>query len=518
MEAPMRWKFSSGSERKAEERVAAKLRAASKFYRFLFEVRGELFDDEFQDTLIAAYDPRGQEPCPPALLAMVNLLQRYRGCGDRDAVDAAENDRRWQLVLGVLGSDEAPFGQGSLVRFRERMAAHDLDKKLVARTIEIAKRTKKFGWKNLKVALDSSPLEGAGRVEDTWNLIGHAMAKVIGVVAKTAGLDARVVVEGAGLTLLDGPSLKAALDIDWSDPDERHEALQRVIAEAELLEAWVRGQLKDEAQKPPVSDALTLLRRVVEQDIEPDPDGGGDRIRDGVAEDRVISVGDPEMRHGRKSKSKTIKGYKRHIVIANGFILGTAVEPANRREHEPTGRLLDDARRHGRIASAHFDRGYLAAPEIASLRNDGVAIHSRAWRGTKPGLFGKDHFQICLAAGVIACPAGKIANIGKSGCASFREDDCRRCSLKQHCTDAKRRSVHVHENEALLIELRAAQASPEGRAAYRERTAVEHRLARVDVVQGKRARYRGVRKNELDVNRAVAVVNLQEIARLRRAA
>lgn len=58
----------------------------------------------------------------------------------------------------------------------------------------------------------------------------------------------------------------------------------------------------------------------------------------------------------------------------------------------------------------------------------------------------------------------------------------------------------------------------EGRAAYRERTVVEHRLARVDVVQGKRARYEGVRKNEIDVNRAVAVVNLQEIARLRCAA
>jgi hypothetical protein len=47
---------------------------------------------------------------------------------------------------------------------------------------------------------------------------------------------------------------------------------------------------------------------------------------------------------------------------------------------------------------------------------------------------------------------------------------------------------------------------------------VEHKLARVDAIQGQRARYKGVRKNELDLNRAVAVINLQEIARLRRAA
>jgi hypothetical protein len=42
------------------------------------------------------------------------------------------------------------------------------------------------------------------------------------------------------------------------------------------------------------------------------------------------------MRHGRKSKSKSINGYKRHIVIANGLVLATAVEPANVREHAPT--------------------------------------------------------------------------------------------------------------------------------------------------------------------------------------
>ncbi len=276
-----------------------------------------------------------------------------RGGRERQAVEArARHSRRRR----------SPFGQGTLVRFRTKAIEHDLDKKLVDRTVELAKRTKKYSWKHLKVALDSSPLEGAGRVDDTWNLIGRAMSKVVGAVARATGVDEAVVVEGAGLTVLEGPSIKAALDVDWGDADERHEALQRLVVEAEQLEAWVVHQLKDDATKPPVSDSLTLLRRIVEQDLEPDPDGGGDRIRDGVAEDRVISVGDPEMRHGRKSQSKTINGYKRHIVIANRIILGTAVEPANRPEHEAMPRLFDAARRQGQIVSAHFDRGYLRAP------------------------------------------------------------------------------------------------------------------------------------------------------------
>src|ERR1700690_4630128 len=157
---------------RAEEQVAGKLRKASAFYRFLWDVRDELFDREFQTELRRSYQPRGQEPCPPALLAMAMLLQRYAGLSDADAVDAAENDRRWKLVLGTLDDETSPFGQGSLVRFRMRAIANDLDRKLVDRTVELAKKTGKFGWKQLRVALDSSPLHARGGAGAPGNLTG----------------------------------------------------------------------------------------------------------------------------------------------------------------------------------------------------------------------------------------------------------------------------------------------------------------------------------------------------------
>jgi len=512
----MRWKTTSSAREKA---VADGLRRASRFFVFLWSIREELFPDAFQDELAEAYDPRGQEPCPPALMCMVNLLQRYTGLSDADTVDAAENDRRWQLVLGTLGKKKAPFGQGTLVRFRDRSVGHDLDQKLVDRTIELAKKSKKFDWRKLRVIFDSSPLEGAGRVEDTWNLIGRAMSKVVGAVAKATNVDVSTVIEKAQLTLLKGPSIKAALDFDWSDLDQRHEALQHLVGEAERLEAWVVKRLADDASKPPVSDALELLRRVVAQDLEPDPDGGGVRIRDGVAEERVISVSDPEMRHGRKSRSKTIRGFKRSIIIANRIILGGAVEPANQPEARPTGRLLEAARRHGEINAALFDRGYLPAPEVAELWKSGVEVRSRAFRTGNDGFIGKEHFKFRLDDGIAICPAGNLALISvKSRIAWFRETDCQKCPLKAQCTASRQRCVRVHENEAMLMDLRAQQATRAGRRAYRERTAVEHRLARVDAIQGSKALYRGVRKNEFDLRRTAAVANLMEIARLREAA
>jgi hypothetical protein len=65
--------------------------------------------------------------------------------------------------------------------------------------------------------------------------------------------------------------------------------------------------------------------------------------------------------------------------------------------------------------------------------------------------------------------------------------------------------VSIHLAEALLAGLRQRQQTPEGRAKLRERVAVEHALAHVGHWQGRRARYRGTRKNLFDLRR-VAVV------------
>lgn len=501
----------------AEAKVAEGLRPASRFYRFLWEVRADLFDEEFQKELSASYDPRGQEPCAPALLAMVMLLQKYDGLSDADAVDAAENDRRWQLVLGTLGEDKSPFGQGTLVRFRVRAIANDLDKKLVERTIELAKQTKRFGWKKLRVALDSSPLPGAGRVEDTWNLIGRAMSKVVHAVSVGLDLDEEQVIKQANLTVLSADSIKAALDIDWDDDEAQQEALQHLLEEATALDAWVCKRAKEQAAVPPIKGALETLRRVVEQDIEPDPSGKGHRIKEGVAEDRIVSISDPEMRHGRKSRSQLFNGYKRHVAVAHGLILGTAVKPANVAEHVATEQLLGAVANHGQVAVLDIDRGYLSSPFVADLHRDGVTVNSRPWVKTNQGRFTKYDFKINLRRGIITCPAGKQAVILEGGQTRFEEADCTRCKLKPQCTEAAFRRITVHPIEDLLIRLRRTNKTQEGREQLRKRVVVEHKLARVEAIQGQSARYRGARKNELDLNRTAAVINLLEISSLRAA-
>ncbi len=498
-----------------EQRLVRRVRRKSKFYVFLRQVRGNLFDEAFQEELGAAYKPRGQDPVPPALLAMVLLLQAYTGLSDADAVDAAEMDQRWQLVLGTLGQELAPFGQGSLSRFRARLAEHDLDRRLIERTVELAKSSGAFGWKNLKAALDSSPLRGCGRVEDSWNLIGRAMEKLVGVLANLCDVPPVVIVEDASLSILGGSSVKATLDIDWNDKKQKNEALGRVVTEANSLLKWAQTYASEVMTEPKAREAVELLERVLGQDIEPDPGSeGGVQIRKGVAADRVCSVGDPEMRHGRKSRTKAFNGYKRYVatMVEAPLILAAEARPANVPEKEAVPSLIAAAEVFGVLESLYIDRGFLAHSEITKLDRRGVKILCRPWKDqTKPGHLGKRDFSIDLRKRLVTCPAGKTARYKTPERIARFGEQCGGCPDRSRCTTSQNgRSLRVHEQESLLRKLGERSASPRGRASLRPRVGVEHRLARVGAHQTDRARYKGTRKNTLDLRRHAALANLLE--------
>ncbi|GLV54282.1 hypothetical protein KDH_11300 [Dictyobacter sp. S3.2.2.5] len=100
------------------------------------------------------------------------------------------------------------------------------------------------------------------------------------------------------------------------------------------------------------------------------------------------------------------------------------------------------------------------------------------------------------------------------GVVHFPKETCSQCPLKAQCTtSAKGHSVSIHPDEALLIEWRELQQTPQGCAQLRERVAVEHSLAHVGRWQGQRARYRGVRKNLFDLRRCAVVHHLHVLAR-----
>jgi hypothetical protein len=129
------------------------------------------------------------------------------------------------------------------VDFRERLIRNDMDRRLLERTVELARGTKAFDWrklpKDLRVAIDSSPLEGAGRVEDTVNLLGHAARNIARCAADLLGWSVEKVATAAGIPVLLESSVKKALDVEWSNPNEKAQALDTLAHQIESLEAWL---------------------------------------------------------------------------------------------------------------------------------------------------------------------------------------------------------------------------------------------------------------------------------------
>jgi hypothetical protein len=102
MPTPIHWQVPTKLSA-AEQQVAAKLHRIGKFYVFLREIRAELFDEAFEAELAAAYQPRGVAPLPPALLAMVTLLQAYDQVGDAEAVVRPRPTSAGSSPSGVSG-------------------------------------------------------------------------------------------------------------------------------------------------------------------------------------------------------------------------------------------------------------------------------------------------------------------------------------------------------------------------------------------------------------------------------
>ncbi len=308
-------------------------------------------------------------------------------------------------------------------------------------------------------------------------------------------------------------SLKAALDRDWDQVGQREEVLGLVLSVLSAVETWVQTLQQEEVQL--AQPSLKIAQQVKAQDVEMNEKGKASLIK-GVAKDRRISVEDAEMRHGRKSRSVRVDGYKRHVLhdLDTGLIRAVGITPANVPEASVTEAIsVDLERQEADLKELHIDRAYLSS-HLVRERGDDLAVYCKAWPVRTGKRFHKQAFALDWKQQLIRCPASQEMPFVPGGVVHFPKDTCAQCPLKAQCTtSAKGRSVSIHPDEALLIELRQAQQTPEGRHKLRERVAVEHTLAHVGRWQGRRARYRGVRENLFDLRRCAVVHNLHVLAR-----
>ena len=221
------------------------------------------------------------------------------------------------------------------------------------------------------------------------------------------------------------------------------------------------------------------------------------------------------MRHGRKSASRLIDGYKRHVVhdLDSALVRAVGLTAANAPEAGVTDAIMADlAEQKVVLGELHIDRAYLSSTLVRERTPD-LAIYCKAWP-VRPGPhFAKTAFTLDWERQTLRCPHDVESPFELGGIVHFPAATCAACPLRAQCTaSASGRSVTIHPDERLLQELRERQLTAQGRAQLRERVAVEHDLAHIGHWQGNRARYCGQRKNLFDLRRCAVVQNLHVIS------
>ena len=278
-------------------------------------------------------------------------------------------------------------------------------------------------------------------------------------------------------------------------------------------------------------EAAILLERLLLQDIE--RQGEGARLKQGVSPDRVVSVHDPQMRHGRKSERRRFDGHKAHLVVDPESQLITAAEvlAGNAPDHERALQLVEQAQRNAdvEVEETVGDCAYGDGKTRQLFAQDGRRLVAKVAGRRGGSQFPKEDFRIDLESMSCICPSGqetrKVVSIssgdryGAPGLPlrafRFEAAVCDVCPLRAECVRArpgKGRLVMIHPHEALLQEARAFQQS-EAFVPYRKlRQAAEHRLARLIQLGVRQARYFGRTKTLFQLLMAATVANLTLVA------
>jgi hypothetical protein len=510
---------------------------AKTFYGYLAQHRHELFRDA--DFAVLYHDKLGRPSVPPSLLCLAVLLQSYDKCSDAEARDRAAYDHRWKVALGI-GDLDKPFTKSTLQLFRAQLLLHEKARLPFERSLASARKTGFLRSQGkLRAAVDTTNILGRGAVRDTYNLIGDGIVAVARSLAKLSRKSLEEWAYEHGLNAYVGSSVKGEADIDWSSESEKEQFLTHLAADAdrviELADQACAGLSEQDSRWQRIQQASGVLRQVLLQDVEPKPDGNGAKqIHRGTSAQRICSVHDPEMRHGRKSANVRFDGHKAAVAadVETGLVIAIAVMEGSAQDDQGSLELAQEAATNTglEMEAVLGDCAYGSGENRQRFADAAIALFAKVATPVSNNFFGKDRFEIDLQTMSCRCPAGQVtthmvktgyhlnADGARVGVRSFRYSAkvCSACPLQTDCFKPSghngARLVAVNPYELFRQRARKWQASPDFDAFRRQRQVVEHRIARLVQLGVRQARYFGRRKTLFQLLMAAAVANLTLIA------
>jgi hypothetical protein len=272
------------------------------------------------------------------------------------------------------------------------------------------------------------------------------------------------------------------------------------------------------------------LVKVVADDLETD-EAGRLVVAQRVAKDRLVSFTDPQARHGRKSRSKTFKGFKISVLgeLVSGLIFSLTVTPGNEHDGRPAHRLIRRAKQlyqdlHRVLADTAYGGAELRH-RVETLEGVHLVAPPPPISANPDGKLGRDRIGIDFDAMRATCAAGVTTTTQhlKWSAAhgrhtirfSWPQETCQSCPLREECCGRKRSGhvVELHPNERELRQARAEWQDPKVRQEYRLRTQCERLINQVVRHGGRQARAWGLRSANFQAHIIAMRCNLGLLAK-----
>ena len=314
-------------------------------------------------------------------------------------------------------------------------------------------------------------------------------------------------------------------NIDWSNPTQRATHLQILVQDAEAVLDLAQAQ----SDNVDVRATGWLLTKIMGDDLTQD-DQGQAQLAQGTAPDRIISITDPEMRHGRKSSAVRFNGFKAAVSTepSSELILDIADLPASRGDRQQLLPVITRVEENAgvTVATVIGDGAYGSGenrPACAAHLPEPVELVAPLAVPNDPAV-DKSAFQIDLQAQTATCPQGYTVSAHPGPSSHdlptlrfiFPRELCATCPLFERCVKSKTagRTVGTHPYEVLLQAARAQQQTAEFKTRYRQRCPIERKQAELVQHGLRNTRFLGEPKRQLQRLWTGAAVNLKRLFRL----
>jgi hypothetical protein len=481
----------------------------------------------------------GRDAWPAVVLTTLTLLRwTEEGMSRRGAIRRAERDLTWRAAMGLSIGSATPSEKTlrDFERFlRERHADTQTPRYLLLHE-HIVRQCLNAGVADARrmiASIDSTPMWCYGAVRDTVRLLGDGLRMLANDWAFATKRTLAEIAEAWRAPFLLEKSTKGAFRIDWHNPKARAEVVTKLAKHVVDSVAKARDEIESDVVHP--SRRKELLRscrnlmRVIKNDLESDANGNLIIARR-VAADRLISVTDPEARHGRKSKSQTFEGFKIHLLgdVVSGLILSAAVTRGNEHDGAPAHRLIRRAKAlYGQLDRVLGDTAYGGAKlrHVVERVSRVKLLSPPPPVAAKEGRLGKMNIIIDFEERTATCANGVTTdNLGffwssehgtHAPVFAWPRESCDSCPLRDACLGKGQRTrrVIIHPYERELRAARDEWNDPKVREAYRVRSQCERLINQVTRHGGRKARAFGLGSAQLQAHAIAMACNLRLLAR-----